>query len=215
MGTTPPAGPSARSSGSRPSISSRQEPTSVATTGTPLAKLSSTTSGSASLIEVSTRQAHLGEDLVGLLEAEELHLVPPGPGCAPARGTRGRTPGSSSSGPTIQPSASGSAATTDAHGPDEAADVLDGHHPADEADAPAAPARPVCRGVGGEAAAGRCRWGSPGCAPAGAPSPIWRARLPSYSDDDGVGAGVGQPADAPRRSAPTAGARRCDPPPGR
>ncbi len=58
--TTRPAAPSAASSPGRPSINCRQEPTSVVTEGTPAAKPSSTTSGSASEIELSTSSPHLG-----------------------------------------------------------------------------------------------------------------------------------------------------------
>ena len=57
-----------------PSMSSRQQPTSVATTGTPAANASRTTSGCASLIDVSTRQPEpAAETVLRPAIAEEAH----------------------------------------------------------------------------------------------------------------------------------------------
>ena len=56
-------------------MSWRHAPTSVATAGTPAAKPSSSTSGSASLIDESTTHADLRQHVGQRLEAEELHLV--------------------------------------------------------------------------------------------------------------------------------------------
>ena len=53
-GVTKPAGPSRGDSSARPSMMSAQEPTLVATLGTPAAPASSSTSGCASLTLVST-----------------------------------------------------------------------------------------------------------------------------------------------------------------
>ena len=172
----------------------------MATTGTPLAKLSRMTSGRASLIEVSTVRPSLGKISSGFWKPRNFTL-PPRPSAAHqlvalAGVLLVLVLGAHDPGLGL-----GHGRHHRAHGPDEAAHVLDGHHPPDEADhrrhpvAVLAAARP--RSARRSMPLGITRVRAVVGAVADLAGPVALVER-----DDGVGGGVGQPADALEEAQP-------------